>query len=782
MTRPKLVILEKENSEIGPGYDAERKFRSEAIIRDMATYTELPYFALSPQIASSFENLAAALKKPMGSHVRKVARALDCFLLVTGQGALLRDKCHIQPEVALQFAGALWSGRFIEGNHKSRYMLVYALIIVCDRLQIISKDKFPQISTKGVTNFWCEKRREFEKLVLDSEQVTLCRGWPALGTFGLRWYNLRELHLCYGARFAASFHNAIQTYYSGRRTQHALGVKEFIRYLEISSEKWNAGHFTSRASTTKLFAGFALHLVKTDGETQDYTYIVRKWNKFLEFLEVAFAANLFARSYSLPPFPNAGGANRRTNIRTDANGNKWICKLITDIPIKVSDQEAIQLVLEKIHVDLDVVVQWAEFHVKNIWHRFEEWRRLAVAGAVREIGQPGENRHTAITKRTNPNWRENVAATFKHHGFYPSSDSEKKIDQLYEGLTGIAELLALPTSISLLPHMAILVIEHPKITGSFLTNLEMYDKNARLSGITDFGGSWIIDGVKLRKGPSTAQQTFSLSDRAKEVLEQVVALTQPLRKYLKEQGNPLWRRVFLHCGKGFAYPTEVLPSSLIHGCIPELTAQFEAFFSGSRAELERFVQRFSLATLRSQTVVAEYIKRPDIALVARRLGHERLNYKQLDRYIPPPLLAFFQERWVRLFQCAVLLEALKDSPYKLRATGFSSMEEVHTFLANHALQVRRGGNESSMDRTILNIEDKVVFGLSVDSIAVMESIRIAVQRHPSPCGPLSTAWAMLATRIRAFADSSENMMEFSMMFEEAKGRVNPDLYKGLLHA
>jgi hypothetical protein len=81
-----------------------------------------------------------------------------------------------------------------------------------------------------------------------------------------------------------------------------------------------------------------------------------------------------------------------------------------------------------------------------------------------------------------------------------------------------------------------------------------------------------------------------------------------------------------------------------------------------------------------------YLKTKSVEAMAEALGHSKYNPSLLRDYLPDSILAFFQSRWIRIFQRGIICEAMKDSPYLLKASNFESMDELHNFLRNHALK------------------------------------------------------------------------------------------------
>jgi hypothetical protein len=193
-------------------------------------------------------------------------------------------------------------------------------------------------------------------------------------------------------------------------------------------------------------------------------------------------------------------------------------------------------------------------------------------------------------------------------------------------------------------------------------------------------------------------------------------------------------------------------------------------------------KRFSLVTLRASQVVARYLEKPDLAEAAKRLGHERLSFNQIERYVPPPLIAFFEERWVRLFQNAVLCEALVDSQFLLRATDFETMDDLHEFLSNHALKIRRRTANDDNGRDERGGE-QVYFSANTQTLAILLALRTAVRAaQTTPC-VLAIEWADFADRLQRYIESAQPPREeLVVMLEEAREKANVVIFNETIYA
>ncbi|MBF4436980.1 hypothetical protein ERJ77_21315, partial [Vibrio anguillarum] len=92
----------------------------------------------------------------------------------------------------------------------------------------------------------------------------------------------------------------------------------------------------------------------------------------------------------------------------------------------------------------------------------------------------------------------------------------------------------------------------------------------------------------------------------------------------------------------------------------------------------------SLRSIRRHRGLQIYLETRSMDAVAEALGHKKKDTKLLTSYLPKPLMDFFNDRWVRQFQNAILLEAMKDSVHCLDAVNMSA-EDIEEFLNNHGI-------------------------------------------------------------------------------------------------
>lgn len=146
--------------------------------------------------------------------------------------------------------------------------------------------------------------------------------------------------------------------------------------------------------------------------------------------------------------------------------------------------------------------------------------------------------------------------------------------------------------------------------------------------------------------------------------------------------------------------------------------------------------------------------------MSKALGHEHYYPDLLSHYLPDPLLAFIKARWIRIFQKALVCEAMKDSPYLFRATQFNSIAELHSFLENHRIkEIPSQASDPERKAELNEVEtSEAVFSISVPFLASLLSVEAAVINSTDRarvCG-IAEYWSSLAEKIKSEISSGYN--------------------------
>lgn len=351
--------------------------------------------------------------------------------------------------------------------------------------------------------------------------------------------------------------------------------------------------------------------------------------------------------------------------------------------------------------------------------------------------------------------------------------------------------LGLPVTGTLLPHCVLLIASHPIITPSFLENFELFDKHAHRTGLVRGDRCYLLNGTKSRNGPRKGQQIIPLNDETARIVLQIIVLTNPLRKYLRDRGDDSWRYLLLSCKSGFGYPTRIRNISTDTSDNHRLVSLANSL--GNTCDLPyenclEYVRRFSLSALRASAGVLIYLETRDARRMAEALGHSEYSPALLARYLPEPVLAFFQERWIRIFQSGIIVEALKDSKYLLEASSFSSMAQLDEFLKSHALKSLSKHLIESASPTSGYSDEKssaneVVIGVSTGILTTLLSVRDAVFRAKSQPSGMAIYWAGIATYVADYIGSDSCKREdLKSYLTTATEKADPEKMESLIYA
>ncbi|MDN8037038.1 hypothetical protein [Burkholderia vietnamiensis] len=750
-----------------------------SIIRTLRYPREHTIERISPAAyAKLADAIHRALLKQGDVMCKALFQMLDAYLAVTGRRLSFANNRFSSIDILVGFVGALYSEKFLHANLDTRYKWAYgwraALAIACPNAFL----RIEAPSTTIVTASLTAAAEEFETIKLRRDQVDLWRGWPVPKSNGLiAWPDLRKLYLRYGKEFADSFAASLGGWTGGRKINGLSVETVFINFIADQPSDWQMKNFGSHNKVSYLMVQFLIHLTGLYGqEGNQYSTLASDWNRFVNFAtSFLCSGEFFARlsKEDFPALPSKQTGHPGTHRRTDGNGVTYITKLLTDVPLHLSHEEAADLIYFKIQEHLDLVERWAQSEVNALWSRFQRRQKLAEVGRVKKVlSSHVFDGRTSLIDRQNPAWKAHACATFAFHGFKMRSDGSNRT--LYPHPLGnlAQDVLALPVAGALLPHLTLLVIDHPQLTPSFFENLRLFDNANQLSGVTETDEGWMLDGDKFRRGPENSEQKIQLSERSIGIVAQVVHLTQPLRDYLKAKADPNWRYLFLHCGKGFSNPSRIRIShdTSRFRSVGSLKQQFLVSGQMSEANAVTLAARFSLVAVRATTAVVAYIREPDIQKLARLLGHKELDVRLLERYLPAPLLVYFEERWVRLFQCGILVEALKGSKYLLPSIGFQSLEELNKFISHHALKwaVRPRAIEQEDPAHLFA---SVVFAVDEEILTLLLAVQAAVASAKQPVSKLAIMWDEYAGKLFEYIEhSSPPRNDFRTMLKAARRR------------
>lgn len=440
-------------------------------------------------------------------------------------------------------------------------------------------------------------------------------------------------------------------------------------------------------------------------------------------------------------------------------------KLLTQVPLSVTDKEATELLFKQIKDDFNKVVIWARRQINIIIYRLNSMMlacgkgELILQGArisSQAYGQPEIVMHSPIRKiKENP------------RGF-------TIIDHAMRG--HLAGNLALPTKYMIAPIAIWLVAQHPILTDASLLGCELFDRNGKRNGFISTDSGAVLVVKKNRKG---SQQEVVLSVEAASVVELLIQITTPVRKYLKGKGDDGWRRLFIVAGgQGFQKPY-VFTNQISFA----KTLRQKAFVQTHTAELGYLINVLSLPRIRATAGVLVYLNTLSIDKMAESLGNSKRV--AMNHYLPPTIMQFFQERWIRIFQNAVIVHAMKGSRFLLDASDFNCMSELDQFLGIHALRIlpdSTSSQDSSVEKELDVSDPEIIISLDEEILSVLLSLKLAVEKAGPHATGMALYWSEFTARVESHIESDDFLDPYIRnCLVNARKIANPQQFEALVY-
>lgn len=710
---------------------------------------------------------------------------LECFSEVTGDSLREGDlNCGSTPKFLRDFVAAHYSPRFIEIGRPwvsaSRLKRSFERALPAIRFPAFpctnNRDSWPADFMSSVDSF------ALRQLVED--RVRFWRGWTATSAAGrLHCFRFWKFRLRYGESRTDELHAAIRVENSLKQAAVNLPVTAFAEWMAAYpiDIDYNDSLQLGR-SLSEFFPNF-FHAGHESGVR--LMTLINQWRGFALLMKRHLLGHAWALPIPAMPMPSSISARAKTlNLVMTANG-AVTQGLVTPIPIQVTDAEAKELLFRDIEREVDVVLAWARVEIEQARLRLECRLRLAPTGIVTKCLAPGEwNGQLYRLSPACPERLAHAAATFEAVGFLHLNQGRAAKSFYPRPVAETSWELGIPTPGLLLAHGAVLVAKHPAITPGFLESLNLYDRDGQQIGLQETDSGWYLIGFKRRRGPRLAQQKVLLDKESLDVVRDVIALTQPLRDWLRVEGDDRWRRLFLATANVGRAPRDWQPTKETFNAKRWMASRLSHTLALPPKEASDLAERFSLKRLRSSAAVLVYLRTGSVQRMAEALGHAQWEPRLLDHYLPKPLQEFFTERWLRIFQTQILVEALKESSYILEATCFESMSELDEFLENHALRPIPSHLEDPDGIGAEVLHDsaaKVVVCVELGILTVLLSLEGAVrQARRVPCGR-AIRWARIAEKLVPYLEAQTERPEFRAIVAEAKQHANPSRVEHLIY-
>ncbi|GAB1623176.1 ClbS/DfsB family four-helix bundle protein [Agarivorans albus] len=707
--------------------------------------------------------------------------------------------------IAHGFIGALFSGEMLE--LKADGLMYYSDTFYTGagkiNQHIIRDKRFEQGAVKRRhflrenKSIFIEKWADIKKSI-SSERLSYWCGFSVEGRKGrVTYLELQGVYQEISQDFAKSMHKLIAENALKRSIPRATDYNKFFRFLVENKNTYNESTFQDSRKIDVLFKSYCREFFLTElkAKKRNKHTVISEWNEFSGLITETFLESGIWKipiSGKLPHIVNEGTNAKETNIKRDNDGIEVKRKLLTDVPTQVTDQEALELLFGDISTDLNVIKSWAIAQSKDLYQRQLRRKNWALKGRSftsikKDFGNVAPKDDELIC---------HLAATFEERGH--TKDFDFRFQQRMN-VTDVMHQLGLPqNSYDLDPYKVLLTSEHPEITPDYLRDLELYDKRGNLIGFVEIDGVYWLTGYKDRKTPDHSEQQIQLTEYTAQLVKEVIEITEPVRRALKSEDNDLCRFLFVNFSGGMKKKTKASNITYNKSQRDRNVAAYSRFrdelkeFTDKRGEnLDRFIWRVSLTTIRASAAVLVYLDTHSIQEMSKALGHTNVIKDKLREYLPEPILAFFQSRWVRIFQKAIICEAMKDSEYLLEATKFEKMDDLHQFLTNHALKnIPKSFMDDNVDndnkmiaKSKIDDDSRVYFSVDKGILVTLMSLESAVKSLPNnkTISGYAKYWSKVSELITAEIERSNNR-DLKSKLSKAKPHINPESMEHLIYA
>jgi len=566
----------------------------------------------------------------------------------------------------------------------------------------------PQLTAVEVNEGIGQCVAEFKSLQVSPERLAHLDGWQLKSKKGRVFnFSIGEFHEAFGDKLTTDiYHHASEYGATQKSTSLRTTVQVLTELLNSFAAHCNsADDLRAQLKTNKLSAflervmlcSFSSHLAKGSNSAMFFVLWARAINIFRRcFIDSGFIDEP-VRPILTPLFKEDSQPIAKIAVGGKLTSNEerlWLAS----IPLHIKDEAVIQIIEDRLRASENHVR--ASYHavfkrIKEKHERNLEWVKTGMVKPIRGVGGGVKKNEYVRVGRDN---LENSVATFYEHGIGVGGTNYGAFlggdfsngDNL--STSALVDELNLPTTSTLGALCTLLVLEHPQLTPSALDTWELFDKNGQMTGYKQVGGSYVIVVYKNRKGAAKAQQDIELNEYTQSIVKTLIGHTELARQYLKanpstdEYQENAWRYMLIRADLNKASWCFGFGGNISTAAMSNAYRQWVYNHSSSMNEDDKLLlsKSVGLRSGRKIRAIRTYIKTHSLREVAEVLGHETVNVDLLNKYLPSALMDFFNARWIRQFQNALIYIAMQESDYLLEAVDIKP-ENLDEFLQNHGI-------------------------------------------------------------------------------------------------
>ncbi|MUK79021.1 hypothetical protein GNP84_19265 [Aliivibrio fischeri] len=591
---------------------------------------------------------------------------------------------------------------------------------------------------------------QFRKLNIDKTKADYLNGWQVVSKEGKEYeVYLDTLYVNFGEAFTNKIHLALKNYSFTHKSLSLVQVLIDLRRLFVGisivyNEKAGLTIETllSRNHVQLFFHKvFKVLFVRSQAAQNCPKSFHTKWRNTINYYTECFInTGVFAEPHkpfivpgwkdpkdAAPTFSIGGNATHPESLRWFAN-----------IPLRIKDEEAVSIIQQRVERDMAHIRHVCLLKFEDLLEREDRNKVFQSKGLVKPLS--GTLGYIQYINFVGADKLDNTVATFYAHGIAAKDAAYLSFLGFHGNASQLNTELNLPTCSTLNVLLTLLVMEHPRITPSWLAKWDLFDVNGNQVGFKQVGNQHIAVSCKSRKGAINAQQEVVLNELSKSIVEFLIQHTRMSREYLKLQGDVNWRKMILTATSTNAIRPSSLNTTLLSAIDFYDWLQDKSLFDKSSditlKDAKAISDIHSLRSIRRHRGFQTYLETRSMDAVAEVLGHEKKEANLLTSYLPKPLMDFFNARWIRQFQNAILLEAMKDSEHRLDAVNMRA-QDIEEFLNNHGISnIPEHFDHGFTQQTTTDSEsseslefDQLTYTISTSLLQLLMAIRFVVENR-----------------------------------------------------
>lgn len=748
-----------------------------------------PLNAIDPEVATFIHDANSAARAANGTKHEEISAPLkmfEAFCDLTGEQITVATLASPAIEEVLRdFAAAMAGDVLVKESAESREIKVRDLYQAWSFLPTLIPGAHRVTWSKS---FFAPRSEVCSRLsAATDDQRWYWGGWPLVGNSKETLYlRLAQLARLRGRDYVERIYDKLERHVRANPSDLWSEWNHLFDYLTRQHACWPEKSFDTEEGVKAFMHNFTLaHFTRAKKIGNDPQSQLKRWSRFIKSVENSLCKTGVWSALTSPIKTPPPSTKHPSESKTKKNGSLVVQdKMLTTIPLHVSDSEAMELLFFQIKNDLRIVEDWANAQADDLVRRYRKRKALAANGRViRDItGTVYKNYSLA-----------DLCATLDARA---SDVPIKYLCKVFEHQTGqaitsaeLAHEYGYATTGSLFAHQCLLVLEHPVITTEFLRDFKLYNAFGHLTGFDE--EARLLTGYKNRKPSDVREQVIELTDSTLERVREIIEITSDSRNHLRGNGNSTYRYLFLTTGTGFSEPKQAKvtiwnDSKFINNSalLPRLINEFRPHCSLSADEIVPFLKKIRLTNIRASKGVEVFIDTKSTEAMSKALGHEHYYPDLLSHYLPEALLAFVKARWIRIFQKSLVCLAMEDSPYLLRATKFHNMDELYVFLEKHripevpseAADPERKANapKSGLKEAVLSIGTGFLAAL----LSLEAAVKASTDRH-LVCGR-AEYWSSIAEFIKLEIQKGTNRV-LKKHLANAENLVDASEMQKLIH-